>query len=200
MYSRCIWGECTHICGHELLSIIDAEHSDLTLADERVVIRIGGYQQHLWNQIVLICLCSSYWKCERAALVYKWEQIHTSLKYIYRLGQASCLTWSDRRCGSSSLPAAETSLWIFPEGLIININMSRDKIYISTLWEAEEYKWHWFMKTYTFQYQLMPTSPLFQSGCGWIFPGKVFQLLFKFVRRERLLSLIVSLLDWLTNL
>lgn len=37
----------THICGHQLLCVIDAQHSDFTLADEGIVVWIGGYQQHL---------------------------------------------------------------------------------------------------------------------------------------------------------
>lgn len=45
-----MWSMFTHICGHQLLSIIDAQHSDFTLTDERIVVWIGGYQQHLWNE------------------------------------------------------------------------------------------------------------------------------------------------------
>lgn len=40
---------CTHVCGHQLLCITDAWHSDFTLADIWVIIRIGVYQKHLCN-------------------------------------------------------------------------------------------------------------------------------------------------------
>lgn len=47
LYSTFLCIFCTYICGHQLLCIVDAQHSDFPLADKRVIIRIAGYQQHL---------------------------------------------------------------------------------------------------------------------------------------------------------
>lgn len=59
---------CTHICGHQLLGVVDAQHGDFALADERVVVWIGGYQHHLCDQMetAFIPLCRV-----SAALLFK---------------------------------------------------------------------------------------------------------------------------------
>lgn len=109
-FTLCHISLSTHVCGHQLLRVVDAQHGEFSLADERVVVRVGGYQQHLWNKTSISL---------RIKTLKSRYQIQTSSKFIYRLTPASCSTWSDRRCGSFSLPAAETSLWIFPKGLNI---------------------------------------------------------------------------------
>lgn len=69
---------CTHICGHQLLCVIDALHSDFTLTDERVVIWIGGYQQHLWNEAQKVLI--SLWGV-RAVFLYKIKHWYHIIRF-----------------------------------------------------------------------------------------------------------------------
>lgn len=37
----------SHVCGQQLLFVVDARHGDLTLADHGEVVRVGGDEEHL---------------------------------------------------------------------------------------------------------------------------------------------------------
>ena len=57
---------CPYIGGHQLVCVIDALHSDLPLADEGEVERVGGDEEQIWNTkqikyqpiyLTRVCLC-----------------------------------------------------------------------------------------------------------------------------------------------
>lgn len=82
----------------------------------------------------------------------------------------SSATWSGSRCGSSSHPAAEISLWIFPGDLE---DRERRHMFILDMKENEKcavLKDSLRPLTHIYQYQMRPVCQLVQSGSWWTFP------------------------------